>query len=55
MKKRGLSSPDKADALALTFADIILEPSKAMIRNDRVSSRAAKDSRRNVMPFRVRR
>lgn len=55
MKKRGLSSPDKADALALTFADIILEPSKAMIRNDRVSSRAAKDSRRNVMPFRTRR
>lgn len=32
MKKRGLASPDEADALAMTFAEMVLLPQQGMAR-----------------------
>lgn len=32
MKKRGLSSPDEADALAMTFAEMVLMPQQGVLR-----------------------
>lgn len=32
MKKRGLASPDEADALAMTFAEMVLMPQQGALR-----------------------
>lgn len=45
MKKRGISSPDKGDALALTFAEKIFQPSDAVLIHQNRAAELTKRSR----------
>ena len=47
MKKRGVSSPDKADALALTFAEKVFEPQGAVLAYNHRAVTATRNSRRD--------
>lgn len=47
MKKRGISSPDKADALALTFAERVFEPVGAVLEYNHRASTMTRNSRKD--------
>lgn len=54
MKKRGLHSPDKADALALTFAEIVYERAQSVGPDQGRASYFTRESRRNSLSNRRR-